>query len=118
MSKVLQIRLIDTNASDQASNDRSYEYNPYMASKLTIDEDICLSRGECPGILRNGNKVMNSGVTVAKAIDTIISYFIKRKICALDIDIAERERLITPPKEMTLEEIEKALGYRIKIKED
>lgn len=118
MSKILEIRLIDPTANDHESNDRSYEYNQYMASKLVIDDDICLSRGECPGILRNGNKVINSGVTVAEAIDAIISYFVKRHIYALTIDIAERERLITPPKEMTLEEIEKALGYRIVIKED
>lgn len=50
-----------------------------------------------------------------KAIDFIIAYFYKYKRTGTVIDINTRNNELKPAKEMTIKEIEKALGYKVKI---
>lgn len=52
---------------------------------------------------------------MSRAIDTLIVWFCQERLHELDADISERDQLFAPPKEMTIGEIEKVLGYKIKI---
>ena len=53
-----------------------------------------------------------------KAVDTLITYCYQEEIHRMEIDIDERDQILAPVKEMTLEEIEKKLGYKVKIVSD
>lgn len=50
-----------------------------------------------------------------KAIDVLIAYMALRQTYLLVADIYERNDSLKPCKEMTLKEIEKQLGYRVRI---
>ena len=72
---------------------------------------------DCPNIIKKVNDI-HGEITeedLANAIDVLISAFVKRKVYSIVIDIDERNRELEPVKEMTLEDIEKELGYKVKI---
>ena len=72
---------------------------------------------DCPNIIKKVNDI-HGEITeedLTNAIDVLISAFIKRKVYSMVIDIDERDSECAPAKEMTLEEIEKKLGYKVKI---
>ena len=52
---------------------------------------------------------------VLDALDLISLYIYQERIHKIVVDIDERNRFLEPAKEMTLEEIEKKLGYKVKI---
>lgn len=78
---------------------------------------------DCDNILNhlseeNGD-VKISSEDFMKATDTIIKYMFDNKMFDIFIDINERNNMLEPAKEMTIAEIEKELGHKIKIvKED
>lgn len=49
------------------------------------------------------------------AIDTIATFFMQNDNYILIVDLDEREKSLKPPVEMTIKEIEKELGYKVKI---
>ena len=49
------------------------------------------------------------------AISVLIKYFCDNKIDHMVADIGAKEKSLEPAKEMTMEDIEKELGYKIKI---
>ena len=49
------------------------------------------------------------------ALDLISLYIYKERLHKIIVDIDERNRFLEPAKEMTLEEIENKLGYKVKI---
>ena len=49
------------------------------------------------------------------ALDIVTAYFVEHNINGLVLDINERNKILAPAKEMTINEIEKELGYKIKI---
>ena len=49
------------------------------------------------------------------AIDTLITYFAQKDLFHILIDLKMRNDYQGPAKEMTMEEIEEQLGYKIKI---
>ena len=49
------------------------------------------------------------------AINVIATALMQYKSNHLEVDLDKREKLSTPVKEMTVEDVEKALGYRVKI---
>ena len=68
---------------------------------------------ECEHILKScENESMND---VEKAINTIINYFVTTGTNCMMVDIDERNKTLAPAKEMTFDDIEKELGYKIKI---
>ena len=72
---------------------------------------------DCPNIIKKVNDI-HGEITeedLANAIDVLISAFVKRKVYSIVIDINERNTEYAPAKEMTLKEIEKKLGYKVKI---
>ena len=50
-----------------------------------------------------------------KAIDTIITYFMQQKMYTMIVDLDDRNEHYMPTKEMTIDEIEKELGHKVKI---
>lgn len=72
---------------------------------------------DCPNIIKKVNDI-HGEITeedLANAIDVLISAFVKRKIYSMIVNIDERNTKYASAKEMTLEDIEEALGYKVKI---
>lgn len=68
---------------------------------------------ECEHILKScENESMND---VEKAINTLINHFVTKNLYTMIIDIDKRNKALAPAKEMTIGDIEKELGYKIKI---
>ena len=57
---------------------------------------------------------------MSDVLDTIATFMVRQGLNKIEMDISERDEYLSPAKEMTLEEIEKKLGYKVKIvsKED
>ena len=71
---------------------------------------------DCQHIINNLNR--DDEITVEElnhALDIVTAYFVKHHINWLILDINERNKILAPAKEMTIDEIEKELGYKIKI---
>ncbi|MGN1399399.1 MAG: hypothetical protein ACI4WG_05330 [Erysipelotrichaceae bacterium] len=83
----------------------------------TLDSRLypALDESECRNILKQfeGKRICNDDV--AKAIDTLIAYYAQEGIHKTIIDIDKRDKALATVKEMTLDEVEKELGYKIKI---
>lgn len=52
---------------------------------------------------------------INNAINVIATFLMQQETCELIVDLDKREKLLTPVKEMTVEEVEEALGFRVKI---
>lgn len=71
---------------------------------------------DCQHIINNLNR--DDEITVEElnhALDIVTAYFFKHRINWLVLDINDRNKVLAPAKEMTIDEIEKELGYKIKI---
>ena len=71
---------------------------------------------DCQHIIDNLNR--DTEITVEElnhALDIVTAYFVKHRINWLVLDINDRNKVLAPAKEMTINEIEKELGYKIKI---
>lgn len=103
MSKILKINLIEKDMD-------SCRISPFKGPRLF--------EFECSNILKKfeGNPLCNDDVT--EAIDTLIAYFCQDGIYKIAIDIDKRDKSLAPAKEMTIEQIEKKLGFKIKIISD
>lgn len=74
-----------------------------------------IQRHECANIIKQFENKNESMDDVAKAIDTIINHFVVNDLRYMIVDINERNEILAPAKEMTIGDIEKELGYKIKI---
>lgn len=79
------------------------------------DRNIYLYGDECRNIMKPFENVDISTGDFTNAIDLIITHMVRGNLSKIILDIAERDRALVSPKEMTLKEIEKELGYKIKI---
>ena len=71
---------------------------------------------DCQHIINNLNR--DTEITndeLKHALDIVTAYFVEHCINGLVLDINERNKILAPSKEMTIDEIEKELGYKIKI---
>ena len=71
---------------------------------------------DCQHIIDNLNR--NTEITndeLSHALDIVTAYFVEHCINGLILDINERNKILAPAKEMTIDEIEEKLGYKIKI---
>ena len=71
---------------------------------------------DCQHIIDNLNRdteITNDELN--HALDIVTAYFVEHCINGLVLDINERNKILAPAKEMTIYEIEKELGYKIKI---
>lgn len=91
--------------------------------KLELTEDFsndlttCLYEEDCPYIIKKVSDTHGeiTDEEFGNAIDVLIAAFVKQKINCMYINIDERNTDYAPAKEMTLEEVEKELGYKVKI---
>lgn len=70
---------------------------------------------ECEHILKQFENKSESMDDVEKAIDTLINHFVTNGVSHMTVDIDKRNKALAPAKEMTFDDIEKELGYKIKI---
>lgn len=79
------------------------------------DGNIYLYYHECRNIMKSFENVDISTDDLTNAIDLIITHMVRNNLSKIIVDIDECDRALVSPKEMTLKEIEKELGYKIKI---
>lgn len=97
MSKSLRINVVDPSLIRDGYNQPGIQHH------------------ECANIIKQFENKNESMDDVAKAIDTIINYFVVNDLRYMIVDIDERNKILAPAKEMTIGDIEKELGYKIKI---
>ena len=91
-----------------------------MSKKLRIDlvEDIFGYRSDSYITMATYPYICKKTVSDKQfndAIDMIITYSAQKGLNHIIVDLNERNLGLAPTKEMTIEEIEKELGYKIKI---
>ena len=76
-----------------------------------------LYESDCPNIIKKVNDIHGeiTDEELRNAIDVLINVFAKQHIFKMVVNIDEREKSLESAKEMTLEDIEEALGYKVKI---
>ena len=87
-------------------------------SELQIPE---LRPFDCPDVIRHVTQKLGRRVTledVVDALDMIVTYINENEIHSFKVNITERNNSLRPAKEMSIEDIEKELGYKIKIVSD
>lgn len=71
---------------------------------------------EISDLLKNRNNPDYECDELDKAIGTLVAKFNEEELWKMTIDISEtNKKYASPPTEMTIEEIEEELGYKIKI---
>lgn len=91
-------------------------YDPkFTISEMLAGEYPTILPCECPNIMDKFKGRAISGNDVAESMDLIIAYLVRENSYVIDYVVAEREASLAPEKEMTISDIEKELGYRIKI---
>lgn len=108
MSKSLEIILTDT----------TFNIMPPFTIGDYDDVRPMLHKSECQNILKQFEGKELTMDDALYAIDTLIAYYARNNMYRTVIDIDERDRRLAPAKEITLEEIEKKLGYKVKIVSD
>ena len=105
MNKIINIELKDPNLEQDGYG---YEY-------VRIPNYPRLFSHEINNIINkfDGHKITKD--EIIDALDLISLYMYQERIHRFVVDIDERNRFLEPAKEMTLEEIEKKLGYKVKI---
>ena len=91
-------------------------FDPITPTTTFSKEGPFIYNRDCQHIIDNLNR--NTEITndeLSHALDIITAYFVEHCINGLVLDINERNKILAPAKEMTIEEIEKKLGYKIKI---
>lgn len=97
MNKVLRIDVVDPSSIPDGYN--------YPTIK----------RYECEHILKSCENKSESMDDVERAIDTLINHIVTNGIHCMIVDIDKRNKELAPAKEMTIDDIEKELGHKIKI---
>lgn len=92
----------------------------YMKIDIVDDYNIRqdLNESECDNIINRVSNILGEEITeecIIDLLDVLITRFAKNKSKCLYVNIDRRNRELEPVKEMTLEEIEKELGYKVKI---
>ena len=84
---------------------------------FTIDDlHPAIKPTDIPNIINNIGEVSEDDLQ--EAINKIIVYMAKDRIDGITINIDYRNECYAPTKEMTIAEIEKKLGYKVKIVKD
>lgn len=76
---------------------------------------------DCPNIVRHVRKKLGHDATmddVIDALDVLIAYICENDVYYFKVDVSERNDSLKPAKEMSIKDIEKELGYKIKIVSD
>ena len=111
MRKRIEVKLVDPNFKE----DTYY----YCCNKTVPKRDHPrIYYNDCPNIIKHCGKSKMSEEYITDLLDTLVTYFYENDIQSIVVDLEQRDRYLEPAKEMTLEEIEKKLGYKVKIVSD
>ena len=105
MNKIINIELKDPNL-EQDSYGYEYVRIPNYPRLFSYEIDNIINKFDSHKITKD---------EIIDALDLISLYIYQERIHKIVVDIDERNRFLEPAKEMTLEEIEKKLGYKVKI---
>ena len=84
--------------------------------EIKIKEPSTIDPMDIHNIINNVGEVSEDDLQ--EAINKIIVYMAKDRIDGMTINIDHRNECYAPTKEMTIAEIEKKLGYKVKIVKD
>lgn len=107
MNKRIEIKLIDPDIKDT----RFYVDNDLFFEELRPQ----LYKYECENILKEAKKV---NISTDELLNALVAEMYETNSYSIEIDIDELEKSYAPAKEMTLSEIEAALGHKVKIIND
>lgn len=95
--------------------DPNLEQDRYGYEYVRIPEHPRLFSHDIDNIINkfDGRKITKD--EVMDALDLISLYIYQERIYKFVVDIDERNKILAPAKEMTLEEIEAELGHKVKI---
>lgn len=88
---------------------------------ISLDGPASLLSGEGhPNLFRNEypHIYLDHEITheeLLHSYDVITTYFMQNNIYRVEVDLNQRDMSLAPPVEMTIEEIEKKLGHKIKV---
>lgn len=89
-------------------------YDPEISVRLAGKRPT-ISPCECPNIMDKFEGRAISVDDVIESMDLITAYLVRENSWGGSYFVGERELSLAPEKEMTISDIEKELGYRIKI---
>ena len=97
--------------------------NKYMKIDIVDDHNNrqYLNESECDNIINRVSNILGEEIPeeyIIDLLDVLITRFAKNKSKYLYVNIDRRNRELEPVKEMTLEDIEKELGYKVRIVND
>lgn len=76
---------------------------------------IFLYDHDCEHIMKKFEGKEITSDDTAEALDLIVAYCVRGNVHKIEMDINERNQSLAPRKRMTIQEIEKELGYKIEI---
>lgn len=113
MSKKLVVKIEDPYVNTIKYTDLAlFDSEPQMPNLQLFD---------CPNVVRHVRKKLGHSATVddvVDALDVLAAYLSENDTYCFEVDISERNNSLRPAKEMSIEDIEKELGYKIKIVSD
>lgn len=113
MSKKLVVKIEDPNVNKIKYTDTDlFDPEPQIPN---------LDLHDCPNVVGHVRKKLGHSATiddVIYALDVLAAYISENDIYSFKVDISERNNSLRPAKEMSIEDIEKELGYKIKIVSD
>ena len=110
MNKFIDIKLIDHDLEDVFEEGYGNEF-----IRLDKERTPRLYYCDVRNIINKFGDRKISWEEMTDALDLITSYFYQEGLCKLVLDIDDRNFQLEPAKEMTLKDIEKKLGYKVKI---
>lgn len=106
MNKHIDIKLVDPELPNLPND---YDRMPVQIIRPRLySDEIC-------NIINKFDDKRVSNDEMLNALDVITMYLYQNELYNLGLHIDERNKALEPTKEMTLEEIEKELGYKVKI---
>lgn len=113
MSKKLVVKIEDPNVNKIKYTDTDlFDPEPQIPNLYLYD---------CPNVVGHVRKKLGHSATmddVIDALDVLAAYISENDIYSFEVDISERNDSLRPAKEMSIKDIEKELGYKIKIVSD
>ncbi len=111
MSKKLVVKIEDPNVNKIKYTDL-FDPEPQIPNLYLYD---------CPNVVGHVAQKLGHSATmddVIDALDVLAAYISENDIYSFEVDISERNNSLRPAKEMSIKDIEKELGYKIKIVSD
>lgn len=113
MSKKLVVKIEDPNVNKIKYTDLDlFDPEPQIPNLYLYD---------CPNVVGHVTQKLGHSATmddVIDALDVLAAYISENDIYSFEVDISERNNSLRPAKEMSIKDIEKELGYKIKIVSD